>query len=218
MATGVIGAAQVTQGSRKHGPAADYRHDDDDDEAAEDELNSLKRCYDAEMQKRDLVETALMDIRAKIADFEDKIENPEHQDSEWKVRYEIQVESNQQLERQAILLQDRLDKVARGENVQNGELAKLVKRLANDRDVMNRVARDYEWRLEQEANVKPSPPPANTSHWPGSGNFNRTANRTGIHKALRIEEGLLTEFEATPNDSHENPTPRSDRRKGCYKI
>ncbi|XP_014667351.1 PREDICTED: coiled-coil domain-containing protein 169-like isoform X2 [Priapulus caudatus] len=69
------------------------------------------------------------------------------------------------------------------DSMSEGELAKLVKRLANDRKTFITELRDYEWRLEQEAKA--------------------------FHKAHESRKVYLTDLSHTKR-LHENPTPRSD--------
>uniref|UniRef100_A0A8C0S687 Uncharacterized protein n=2 Tax=Canis lupus familiaris TaxID=9615 RepID=A0A8C0S687_CANLF len=58
---------------------------------------------------RDIVQLSMLEIRHKIAELEAKL-NTDDEGGEWKVRYETQLELNEQLEKQIVSLEEKMEK------------------------------------------------------------------------------------------------------------
>ncbi|OBS71500.1 hypothetical protein A6R68_13923 [Neotoma lepida] len=63
-----------------------------------------------EIHMKDVVQLSMIEIRHKIAELEDSL-NVDHAGSEWKTRYETQLELNDQLEKQIVSLKEKMEKV-----------------------------------------------------------------------------------------------------------
>ncbi|XP_041623384.1 coiled-coil domain-containing protein 169 [Vulpes lagopus] len=59
---------------------------------------------------RDIVQLSMLEIRHKIAELEAKL-NTDDEGGEWKVRYETQLELNEQLEKQIVSLEEKMEKI-----------------------------------------------------------------------------------------------------------
>ncbi|CAK7322236.1 Coiled-coil domain-containing protein 169 [Vulpes lagopus] len=58
----------------------------------------------------DIVQLSMLEIRHKIAELEAKL-NTDDEGGEWKVRYETQLELNEQLEKQIVSLEEKMEKI-----------------------------------------------------------------------------------------------------------
>nr|XP_020017192.1 coiled-coil domain-containing protein 169 [Castor canadensis] len=112
-----------------------------------------------EIQKKDVVQLSLLEIRHKITELEatDIFEG-----GEWKTRYETQLELNDQLEKQIISLEekmekfrgnpsDRLSSIRVYERMPVETLTTLLKQLEKEKRSLENQVKDYALRLEQES-------------------------------------------------------------------
>ncbi|KAM8918789.1 LOW QUALITY PROTEIN: coiled-coil domain-containing protein 169 [Lycaon pictus] len=60
--------------------------------------------------REDIVQLSMLEIRHKIAELEAKL-NTDDEGGEWKVRYETQLELNEQLEKQIVSLEEKMEKI-----------------------------------------------------------------------------------------------------------
>uniref|UniRef100_M3XRY4 Coiled-coil domain containing 169 n=1 Tax=Mustela putorius furo TaxID=9669 RepID=M3XRY4_MUSPF len=63
-----------------------------------------------EIHLKDIVQLSMLEIRHKIAELEAKL-HTDDEGGEWKVRYETQLELNDQLEKQIVSLEDKMEKI-----------------------------------------------------------------------------------------------------------
>ncbi|XP_004399981.1 PREDICTED: coiled-coil domain-containing protein 169 [Odobenus rosmarus divergens] len=63
-----------------------------------------------EIHLKDIVQLSMLEIRHKIAELEAKL-NSDDEGGEWKVRYETQLELNDQLEKQIVSLEEKMEKI-----------------------------------------------------------------------------------------------------------
>ncbi|XP_008585004.1 PREDICTED: coiled-coil domain-containing protein 169, partial [Galeopterus variegatus] len=68
----------------------------------------LKLELQEEIHMKDIVQLSVLEIRHKIAELEAQLKN---EGSEWKTRYETQLELNDQLEKQIISLKEKMEKI-----------------------------------------------------------------------------------------------------------
>ncbi|XP_005077514.1 coiled-coil domain-containing protein 169 isoform X2 [Mesocricetus auratus] len=114
-----------------------------------------------EIHMKDVVQLSMLEIRHKIAELEASL-NGDHAGSEWKTRYETQVELNDQLEKQIVSLKDKMEKV-RGnpsdrlssirvyERMPVESLNTLLKQLEKEKRSLENQVKDYALKLEQES-------------------------------------------------------------------
>ncbi|XP_069664098.1 coiled-coil domain-containing protein 169 isoform X3 [Haliaeetus albicilla] len=62
-----------------------------------------------ERRRKQMLETSVFELRNTVAELEKRLSSVEDEGSEWKTRYETQVELNKQLERQINILQDKME-------------------------------------------------------------------------------------------------------------
>ncbi|CAH3196317.1 unnamed protein product [Porites evermanni] len=128
------------------------------------EIERLKAEIQQERQMKEMLEQSSGELDKTIADLEEKSNNVEDEDNEWKTRFETQQEMNDQLEKQVILLRDKLGqlkipsrdgKPSNHLKTYNGlsdaEIRKLMKQLERDKVELQGQLRDLEWRLDNES-------------------------------------------------------------------
>ncbi|KAM9602471.1 coiled-coil domain-containing protein 169 isoform 2-T2 [Morphnus guianensis] len=113
---------------------------------------------------RQMLETSMFELRNTVTELEKRLSSVEDEGSEWKTRYETQVELNKQLERQINILQDKMELIRGNPAGRNklsivrtfdqmpvGSLKEVLKRLEEEKKSLQNQLKDYELRLEQEA-------------------------------------------------------------------
>ncbi|XP_055249919.1 coiled-coil domain-containing protein 169 [Moschus berezovskii] len=113
-----------------------------------------------EIHMKDLAQISILEISQKIVELEDQV-NCNHEDSEWKTRYEAQLELNDQLEKQIASLREKIEKI-RGnpsdrlssirayEQMSVESLSTLLKQLEEEKRTLESQVREYALRLERE--------------------------------------------------------------------
>ncbi|CAH6779073.1 Ccdc169 [Phodopus roborovskii] len=114
-----------------------------------------------EIHMKDVVQLSMLEIRHKIVELEASL-NSDHAGSEWKTRYETQMELNDQLEKQIVSLKEKMEKV-RGnpsdrlssirvyERMPVESLNILLKQLEKEKRSLENQVKDYALKLEQES-------------------------------------------------------------------
>ncbi|XP_016780668.1 coiled-coil domain-containing protein 169 isoform X3 [Pan troglodytes] len=72
--------------------------------------NRLKQQLLEEIRKKDAVQLSIFELRHKITELEAKL-NTDNEGSEWKTRYETQLELNDELEKQIVYLKEKVEKI-----------------------------------------------------------------------------------------------------------
>ncbi|XP_061484397.1 coiled-coil domain-containing protein 169 isoform X2 [Rhineura floridana] len=120
-----------------------------------------------EKQMKEVLELSVFEMKSTVAELEKRLNSVEDEDSEWKTRYETQIELNRQLERQIGLLQgkmehvrgsptDRLASVRSFDQMHVDSLNQFLKKLGEEKKSLQNQLKDYELRLEQEAKISGS--------------------------------------------------------------
>ncbi|XP_040137533.1 coiled-coil domain-containing protein 169 isoform X2 [Ictidomys tridecemlineatus] len=116
-----------------------------------------------EIYQKDVVQLSVFELRHKIAEMEAK-PNTDNEGSEWKTRYETQLEMNDQLEKQIASLKEKMEKF-RGnpsdslssirvyERMPVESLNILLKQLEKEKRSLENQVKDYALKLEQESKV-----------------------------------------------------------------
>ncbi|XP_060566141.1 coiled-coil domain-containing protein 169-like isoform X42 [Ruditapes philippinarum] len=154
------------------------------DEVDEYELEKLRAEIQQERQMKEMLDQSARELRITVEELEKRYEAIESEDpdltargNEWKTRFETQEEMNQQLERQIIMLQDKIEEAKR--NLKDADLVQLyqskkieagktprdmksfddlsdanpamVKNMEKEKNLLYNQLRDLEWRLDQES-------------------------------------------------------------------
>ncbi|XP_058391294.1 coiled-coil domain-containing protein 169-like [Diceros bicornis minor] len=114
-----------------------------------------------EIHKKNLVELSIIEIRQNIVELEAKL-NTDKEGSEWKIRYETQLELNDHLEKQIITLKEKLEKICANpsdrlssirvyERMPVESLITLLTQLEKEKRILENQVKDCALRLEQES-------------------------------------------------------------------
>ncbi|XP_042809656.1 coiled-coil domain-containing protein 169 isoform X3 [Panthera leo] len=114
-----------------------------------------------EIRQKDIVQLSMLEIIHKIEELEAKL-NTDDKGGEWKVRYETQLELNDQLEKQIVSLEEKMKKICGNpsdrlsfirvyEKMPMESLNILLKQLEKEKRRLKNQVKDYALRLEQES-------------------------------------------------------------------
>ncbi|XP_040196333.1 coiled-coil domain-containing protein 169-like [Rana temporaria] len=116
----------------------------------------------AERRMKEMLQASIYERKNAIVDLERKLSSVGDEGNEWKTRYETQIELNRQLERQIHMLQeksehirgnptDRLSSIRSYDQMPEGALNQYLKRLEDEKTLIENQLKDFELRIEQEA-------------------------------------------------------------------
>ncbi|XP_052278823.1 coiled-coil domain-containing protein 169-like isoform X7 [Dreissena polymorpha] len=134
------------------------------DEVDEYELEKLRAEILQERQMKEMLDQSAKELRITVEELEKRYEAIENEGNEWKTRFETQEEMNQQLERQIIMLQDKIEEAKRNlkdagktprdaksfDDLSDANPA-MVKTMEKEKALLYNQLRDLEWRLDQES-------------------------------------------------------------------
>nr|KAG5705469.1 hypothetical protein BaRGS_004596 [Batillaria attramentaria] len=134
------------------------------DSVDEFELEKLRAEIQQEKQMKEMLDQSAAELKATIEELEKRFDSIENEGNEWKTRFETQQEMNQQLERQIILLQNKVEEARRNlreanktprDNRNFDDLSdaspQMIKALEREKNLLFNQLRDLEWRLDQES-------------------------------------------------------------------
>ncbi|RUS85030.1 hypothetical protein EGW08_007214 [Elysia chlorotica] len=121
------------------------------EDVSEFEIETLRAELQQEKQMKEMLDQSSAELKATIEELEKRYDSIENEGNEWKTRYETQTEMNQQLEKQILMLQDKVEDARR--NLKEGKPAspQMVKMLEREKHSLFSQLRDLEWRLDQES-------------------------------------------------------------------
>ncbi|NP_001138453.1 coiled-coil domain-containing protein 169 isoform a [Homo sapiens] len=123
--------------------------------------NRLKQQLLEEVRKKDAVQLSIFELRHKITELEAKL-NTDNEGSEWKTRYETQLELNDELEKQIVYLKEKVEKIHGNssdrlssirvyERMPVESLNTLLKQLEEEKKTLESQVKYYALKLEQES-------------------------------------------------------------------
>ncbi|CAL1544406.1 unnamed protein product, partial [Lymnaea stagnalis] len=142
--------------------------DDDDDELDEDGEVESNNIED-DIKYKEMLDQSTVELRETIEGLEKSLDTIENENNEWKTRFETQTEMNQQLEKQILMLQEKVEDAKRNlKEVVNilfclrilslicllspfQASPQMVKALEKEKNSLYNQLRDLEWRLDQES-------------------------------------------------------------------
>nr|XP_006822285.1 PREDICTED: coiled-coil domain-containing protein 169-like [Saccoglossus kowalevskii] len=154
MRTGYLGPTTLQQYSMAIG---DTMNEGDYD------TDRLRTELQQEKQMKEMLEQSTQELRITVSELEKRLDGVGEEGNEWKTRYETQEELNQQLEKQILMLKDKIDDAKQSardgntsqmksyDELSEAALKKLIRRLDRDKLSLDSQMRDYEWRLDQES-------------------------------------------------------------------
>lgn len=134
------------------------------EDVSEYEIETLRAELQQEKQMKEMLDQSSAELKATIEELEKRYDSIENEGNEWKTRFETQTEMNQQLEKQILMLQDKVEDARRNlkeagksprDNRAFDDLAdaspQMVKMLEREKHSLFSQLRDLEWRLDQES-------------------------------------------------------------------
>ncbi|EDO37982.1 predicted protein [Nematostella vectensis] len=127
------------------------------------EIERLRAEIQQEKQMKEMLEQSSEELDKTIVELQGKFEIAGDEDNEWKTRFETQHEMNTQLEKQIILLRDKLEqmKIPSREGkphplrtyngLTDADVKKLMRQTERDKLQLEGQLRDLEWRLDNES-------------------------------------------------------------------
>ncbi|KAL8603180.1 hypothetical protein ACOMHN_032626 [Nucella lapillus] len=128
------------------------------------ELERLRAEVQQERQMKEMLDQSASELKATIVELEKRYDSIDNEGNEWKTRFETQQEMNQQLERQVLMLQDKVEDARRNlreanrtprDNRSFDDMAdaspQMIKALDREKNLLANQLRDMEWRLDQES-------------------------------------------------------------------
>ncbi|KAK2161560.1 hypothetical protein NP493_1576g00020 [Ridgeia piscesae] len=138
---------------------------EDDVEGRDGDVNDIERLradLSQELQMKEMLEQSLGELQITVQELQKKVDSVDDENNEWKTRYESQTEMNEQLEKQIMLLQERLTEARN--NIRENRFPNktprdsdkqitphYVKQLEKEQQILENQLRDLEWRLDQES-------------------------------------------------------------------
>ncbi|XP_041357212.1 coiled-coil domain-containing protein 169-like isoform X2 [Gigantopelta aegis] len=128
------------------------------------ELEKLKAEIQQEKQMKEMLDQSASELQVTVSELEKRLDYVDNEGNEWKTRFETQEEMNQQLERQIVLLQSKVEEAKKNlreasksprDNRSYEEVAdanpQMIKNFEREKQSLYNTLRDLEWRLDQES-------------------------------------------------------------------
>ncbi|XP_067949401.1 coiled-coil domain-containing protein 169-like [Watersipora subatra] len=139
----------------------------DDNSYSEDyELEKIKSEILQEKQMKEMLEKSTSEMKQTVDQLEKRIDSIDSEGNEWKTRYETQEEINLQLQRQILLIQQKMESTKQSltelkRSPHQHDLSSedfiaeptqfTVQNLRKHQNSLQNQIRDLEWRLDQES-------------------------------------------------------------------
>ncbi|XP_070196996.1 uncharacterized protein [Littorina saxatilis] len=136
----------------------------DDDVNQDDDSQSTYRYDRLFLSEEEMLDQSAAELKATVEELEKRFDAIENEGNEWKTRFETQEEMNQQLERQIILLQNKVEEARRNlreatktprDNRNYDDMSdanpQMIKAFDREKNLLANQLRDLEWRLDQES-------------------------------------------------------------------
>lgn len=128
------------------------------------ELEKIRQEIAQEKQMKEMLEQSAAELRATVEELENRYDTIDNEGNEWKTRYETQTEINEQLERQILNLQNKVQE-AKSNLKDAGKTPRdmnrfddlsdanphMIRMLEKEKQMLSSQLRDLEWRLDQES-------------------------------------------------------------------
>lgn len=128
------------------------------------DLERLRATLMQETQMKDMVEESCNELAVTVAELEKRYEGIEDESNEWKTRFEIQQEINEQLRKQIVILQEKVMQASKtSKDIQRivksntittefgSATPNMIKLLQKEKNGLINQRKDIDWRVDQEA-------------------------------------------------------------------
>ncbi|KAJ8297888.1 hypothetical protein KUTeg_024419 [Tegillarca granosa] len=136
------------------------------------ELEKIRAEIQQERQMKEMLEQSATELKATVEELEKRYDTIDNEGNEWKTRFETQQEINEQLDKQIIALQEKVDEAKRNlKEAKDAAVAAkeanrgraknsificvanphMVRMLEKEKQMLSNQLRDIEWRIDQES-------------------------------------------------------------------
>ncbi|XP_074654590.1 coiled-coil domain-containing protein 169-like isoform X2 [Tubulanus polymorphus] len=136
-----------------------------DEMVAEQELERLRSEVIQERQMKEMLDQSIGELQATVNELERRVDSIDDEGNEWKTRYEMQLEINQQLQKQIFLLQDKIEQAKKASKDINSKAYReqfshldfsdvtpqTIKMMEREKQSLQSQLRDIDWRIDQES-------------------------------------------------------------------
>uniref|UniRef100_A0A1I8ICZ7 Cilia- and flagella-associated protein 157 n=1 Tax=Macrostomum lignano TaxID=282301 RepID=A0A1I8ICZ7_9PLAT len=128
------------------------------------DLERLRATLMQETQMKEMVEESCNELAVTVAELEKRYEGIEDESNEWKTRFEIQQEINEQLRKQIVILQEKvmqaskttkdIQRIVKSNTITTefgSATPNMIKLLQKEKTGLINQRKDIDWRVDQEA-------------------------------------------------------------------
>ncbi|XP_071495142.1 coiled-coil domain-containing protein 169-like [Diadema antillarum] len=179
------------------------------------EIERIRAEIEQEKQMSVMLDQSMLELTNTLMELERRYDGVMDEGNEWKTRFETQEELNALLEKQILVLKERLDKSKEDakdgfdaqlksyDELSESSLRRLVRELEREKNSLNSQLRDYDWRLDQESKA------FHKAHEARKNYLTELRNaRVQEEEYRQTQRGLKGSNFSTPRDS-KNSTPGS---------
>ncbi|XP_072170891.1 coiled-coil domain-containing protein 169-like [Diadema setosum] len=179
------------------------------------EIERIRAEIEQEKQMSVMLDQSMLELTNTLMELERRYDGVMDEGNEWKTRFETQEELNALLEKQILVLKERLDKSKEDakdgfdaqlksyDELSESSLRRLVRELEREKNSLHSQLRDYDWRLDQESKA------FHKAHEARKNYLTELRNaRVQEEEYRQTQRGLKGSNFSTPRDS-KNSTPGS---------
>lgn len=190
------------------------------------EIEKIRQEIQQEKQMKEMLQQSAAELRATVEELENRYDTIDNEGNEWKTRYETQTEINEQLERQILNLQNKVQE-AKSNLKDAGKTPRdmnrfddlsdanphMIKTLEKEKQMLSSQLRDLEWRLDQESKAYHK---ANDERKSYNLEINTTKHQQGELTSRRTIMGSRDQLDTVSGPRTPRDLSRNSRKSGSH--
>ncbi|VDI69519.1 Hypothetical predicted protein [Mytilus galloprovincialis] len=190
------------------------------------ELEKIRQEIQQEKQMNEMLEQSAAELRATVEELENRYDTVDNEGNEWKTRYETQTEINEQLERQILNLQNKVQE-AKSNLKDAGKTPRdmnrfddlsdanphMIRMLEKEKQMLSSQLRDLEWRLDQESKAYHK---ANDERKTYNLEINTTKHQHGEMSSRQRAMGSREQLDTISGSRTPRDLSRNSRKSGSH--
>ncbi|CAG2213652.1 Coiled-coil domain-containing protein 169 [Mytilus edulis] len=190
------------------------------------ELEKIRQEIQQEKQMKEMLEQSAAELRATVEELENRYDTVDNEGNEWKTRYETQTEINEQLERQILNLQNKVQE-AKSNLKDAGKTPRdmnrfddlsdanphMIRMLEKEKQMLSSQLRDLEWRLDQESKAYHK---ANDERKTYNLEINTTKHQHGEMSSRQRAMGSREQLDTISGSRTPRDLSRNSRKSGSH--
>ncbi|XP_063415766.1 coiled-coil domain-containing protein 169-like isoform X9 [Mytilus trossulus] len=196
------------------------------------ELEKIRQEIQQEKQMKEMLEQSAAELRATVEELENRYDTVDNEGNEWKTRYETQTEINEQLERQILNLQNKVQEAKSNlkdvqYSVKAGKTPRdmnrfddlsdanphMIRMLEKEKQMLSSQLRDLEWRLDQESKAYHK---ANDERKTYNLEINTTKHQHGEMSSRQRAMGSREQLDTISGSRTPRDLSRNSRKSGSH--